>query len=218
VDFKAVIWDMDGLLLDSERLSHESWVEASQAMGVEVDEVEFRKIIGMNEAGLIAFLHESIGDRVEVPKLSQRVDEIYHEKIADGVPLKKGARHCIEWLSQAGVGQCVATSSKQAIARKKLGHHGLLEHFHSITGGDQVSRGKPHPEIYLTAARSLGIDPELCLAFEDSRHGVHAAAAAGTTVILVPDLAIHDDESHALAHEIWDSLETGPVKFKAWLG
>lgn len=209
---------MDGLLLDSERLSHESWVEASRETGVEIDEIEFRKIIGMNEAGLIAFLHESIGQRVDVPKLSQRVDEIYHLKIAEGVPLKSGARECIEWLSQKDIPQCVATSSKQAIAQKKLGHHGLLDHLQSITGGDQVTHGKPHPEIYLTAANRMGIYAKNCLAFEDSRHGVHAAAAAGTKVVLVPDLAIHDDESRALAYEVWDSLEVGPEKFSEWLG
>ncbi len=208
---------MDGLLLDSERLSHESWIEASEALGVKINEIEFRKIIGMNEAGLIAQLRKSIGNRIDVLSLSQRVDEIYHDKIREGVPLKKGALECIEWLSQAGIVQCVATSSKQAIAQKKLGHHGLLDHFHSITSGDQVERGKPHPEIYLTAASKMGFDPGDCLAFEDSRHGIHAAAASGARVILVPDLAIHDDESRSLALEIWDSLEAGPRKFEAWV-
>lgn len=209
---------MDGLLIDTERLSHESWLEASQALGLEIDPIEFRKIIGMNETSFRETLHNAIGDQINVPDLIARSDEIYHKKIAKGVPLRKGARTCIEWLSDEGIPQSVATSSKQSLAQKKLGQHDLISHFHSIVSGDQVTNGKPHPEIFITAAEQMGIEPRDCLAFEDSRHGVHAAAASGARVILVPDLAIHNNESRGLAHEIWDSLEQGPLKFQEWLG
>ncbi len=216
--FKAVIWDMDGLLLDTERLSHESWLQACQSLRIEIDEVEFRKIIGMNEPSFRKALHQAIGDRVDVPELVARSDEIYHQKIDRGVPLRKGARVCIEWLSNEGIPQSVATSSRQSLAQKKLGHHDLVCHFHSIVSGDQVTNGKPHPEIFITAAEQMGMEPQDCLAFEDSLHGVHAAAASGARVILVPDLAIHNDQSRGLADEIWESLEQGPEKFQEWLG
>ncbi len=207
---------MDGLLLDTERLSHESWLQASREMELEIDAIEFRKIIGMNESGFREALHNAIGDQVNVPSLVNQAEEIYHEKIASGVPLRKGARSCIEWLTKEGIPQSVATSSRQSLAQKKLGHHDLVSHFRAIVSGDQVTNGKPHPEIFSTAAERMEADPKDCLAFEDSRHGVQAAAASGARVILVPDLAIHNDESRSLAHEIWESLEQGPRKFEEW--
>lgn len=213
-----MIWDMDGLLLDTERISHESWLQASQELGLEIDVVEFRRIIGMNESSFREALHQAIGDQIDVPELVAKSDKIYHQKIAHGVPMHQGARICIEWLSNEGIPQCVATSSRQSLAQKKLGHHDLICHFHSIVSGDQVTNGKPHPEIFITAAEQMGVDPSDCLAFEDSRHGIHAAAASGARVILVPDLAIHNDESRGLAHEIWESLEQGPEKFQEWFG
>ena len=134
-------------------------------------------------------------------------------RIEDGVPLKSGARECIEWLSNRGLPQSVATSTRQATAKTKLGFHGLVERFHAIVGGDQVTEGKPHPEIYITAARHMGMDPADCIVFEDSPNGVAAANASGATVILVPDIAIHDDQSLGRASEVWDSLEQGPKIF-----
>lgn len=185
-------------------------------MGLEIDETEFRRIIGMNEQSCRDSLQHAIGDFVDVSELIRQTDAIYQQKIAQGVPLKKGARACIEWLTNERVPQCIATSSKQAIAQQKLKHHDLLVHFHTIASGDQVTHSKPNPEIFITAANRMGAAPSDCLIFEDSRHGVIAAQASGGSVILVPDLAIHDDESLNLADEIWDSLEQGPRRFAEW--
>ena len=87
----------------------------------------------------------------------------------------------------------------------------------AIIGGDQVSIGKPHPEIYITAAEHMRIDPADCLVFEDSPNGVAAASASGATVILVPDIAVHDEESLGRTTEIWETLDWGPKKFAEWL-
>lgn len=214
--FDAVIWDMDGLLLDTERLAHESWQQASRELATGIDDSIFLEIIGMNVKSFHGWLEERLGHQTDVLALVQRANDIYHVKIAEGPPLKKGARSCIEWLSQRGVPQAVATSSAQDLAQRKLGHHDLLPHFHSITSGDQVSRGKPHPEIFQKAAKQMQIPPERCLVFEDSRLGIIGAAASGATVVLIPDLAIHDDESESLAFQIWDSLEEGIDLFQDW--
>lgn len=214
--FDAVIWDMDGLLLDTERLAHESWQQASRELATGIDDNIFLEIIGMNVKSFHDWLEERLGHQTDVPALVQRTNDIYQVKIAEGPPLKSGARSCIEWLSHRGVPQAVATSSAQDLAQRKLGHHDLLPHFHSITSGDQVSRGKPHPEIFQKAAKQMQIPPERCLIFEDSRLGIIGAAASGATVVLVPDLAIHDDESENLAFQIWESLEQGPSQFNTW--
>jgi len=218
VKFEAVIWDMDGLLLDSERISHNSWLSACASLEVEIHEDVFRSIIGLNRQTSRKTLEEQIGSIVDLERLIYTANEIYQERISQGVPLKPGARECIEWLHQNDVPQSVATSTQQALAKKKLGHHALVEFFHSVVGGDQVERGKPNPEIFITAARRMEVDPSDCIIFEDSRHGIAAASASGARPILVPDLAIHDDESKVHAWEIWDSLEQGPEKFAKWLG
>jgi HAD superfamily hydrolase (TIGR01509 family) len=217
VKFKAVIWDMDGLLLDSERISHNSWLTACASLDVEIQEDVFRGIIGLNRRTSRKMLEEQIGSIVDLERLINTANEIYQERISQGVPLKKGARECIVWLHQNDVLQSVATSTQQALAKKKLGHHALVKLFHSVVVGDQVEHGKPNPEIFITAARRMGVDPSECVIFEDSRHGIAAANASGGRPILVPDLAIHDDESESHAWEIWDSLERGPEKFEEWL-
>ncbi len=209
---------MDGLLIDSERLSHESWLQASDTLGVAIEDSVFHGIIGLNKKTFRGVLHERIGHRVDVEELIRVADDFYRVKVNAGVPLKKGARACIEWLSNNDMPQSVATSSKQKLARKKLGHHDLLDHFISIASGDQVNQGKPHPEIFLTAASRMSIAPEDCLMFEDSKHGVVAASEAGGRVILVPDLAVHGEGSHKRVFQIWDSLEQGPRQFQEWIG
>ncbi|MAM91178.1 MAG: hypothetical protein CMI15_06840 [Opitutaceae bacterium] len=215
--FKAVIWDMDGLLLDSERISNESWLMACASLEVEIDENVFRSIIGMNSRTSRATLERQISDEVDLELLISTANEIYRERVAAGIPLKPGARASIEWLDQADIPQSVATSTQHSLAKKKLGDHDLVQHFHPIVGGDQVEHGKPNPEIFLTAARQMEIEPADCIIFEDSRHGLAAASASGARPILVPDLAIHDEESESQAWEIWDSLENGPLKFEEWL-
>ncbi len=216
--FDAVIWDMDGLLLDTERLAHESWQQASRELETGIEDALFLQIIGMNVESFHRWLDERLGDNVDVDRLVQRANDIYHAKIEKGPPLKAGAQSCVEWLATQGVAQAVATSSDQELARRKLGHHGLLRHFHEIVSGDQVTHGKPHPEIFLKAAQSLRKPADRCLVFEDSRLGVISAAAAGATVILVPDIALHDAESRQLAFEIWESLEEGLDRFGDWFG
>ena len=207
---------MDGLLLDTERLAHESWQQASQELATGIDDRIFLEIIGMNVKSFHNWLDERLSHRVDVARLVKLANDIYHSKIDNGPPLKAGAKECIEWLSDQNIPQGVATSSSQELAQRKLGHHRLLHHFQTIASGDQVAQGKPHPEIFLKAAESLEMPAERCLVFEDSRLGVMAAAAAGTTVILVPDLAIHDNESRSLAFQIWDSLEIGANRFPDW--
>ena len=207
---------MDGLLLDSERISHDSWLSACASLGVEIHEDVFRSIIGLNSRTSRKKLDDQIGEVVDLDLLIYTANEIYQQRVSRGVPLKTGARTCIEWLHHHAVPQSVATSTKQALAKKKLGHHNLIDLFHSVVGGDQVEHGKPNPEIFITAARRMEIDPADCIIFEDSRHGIAAANASGGRPILVPDLAIHDDESKAHAWEIWDSLERGPEKVVEW--
>lgn len=204
---KAVVWDMDGLLLDSERVSFVAWKHGAESIGETIDESAFAELIGRTSQGIIDKLEELLGSTIDIPKLCEQATIRYYELIESGVPLKAGARQCLELLSELNIPQALATSSKLNIAEKKLGHHDLLNHFQTLVTGDQVVHGKPSPEPYLLAAKRLGIDAENCIAFEDSVNGLLSAYDAGMRTVLVPDLSIHDKKSLNRAWKQLASLE-----------
>ncbi len=194
-NFKAVIWDMDGLLLDTERVALESWTEAVEEMGAEADKNVFRGIIGMNRKSWEEKLRKDLDHSLDVDELISVTNRIYKQRIEEGVPMKQGARDCLEWLREKRIPQALATSTNRSYTQHKLGKHELEGFFKAIVTGDRVTHGKPHPEIFQTAAREIQVAPEQCLVFEDSRLGVIGAAASGAYVILVPDIGSHDEES-----------------------
>lgn len=203
----AVIWDMDGLLLDTERLSHESWVAAALEMGLQADPAVFLQIIGMNRASIEEALLRLIGRDLDVAELYRRVARIYEQRLEGGPPLKPGAARAVELLASRRFPQAVATSSRRSVAERKLGHHGMLAKLGALVGGDEVARGKPDAEPFLRAAELLGVAPAHCIVFEDSINGVLGAHRAGMRPILVPDLVDHPPESAARAWKRFDSLD-----------
>ena len=203
----AVIWDMDGLLLDSERVSYRAWKAAALEQGIEFEPALFHKIVGMNHPTIQATLQSDIGHLLDVATLGRRSWEIYEGFIEEGVPLKPGAAACLERVSERGLLQALVTSSTRRYAEKKLGHHGLLKHLNELVSGDQVTRGKPDPEPFLLAAERLGVPPEGCVVFEDSVNGILGAQRAGMRPILVPDLVQHPEESLRRCWKVLDSLE-----------
>ncbi len=206
-NFKAVIWDMDGLLIDSERVSFVAWNQGAASIGESIDESIFRELIGRTSEGILKKLAELLGDQIDTQTLQANANLAYSKLIEGGVPLKRGAKACIERLTQLEVPQAVASSSELYRIEQKLGHHDLLRHFDAIVAGDHVQSGKPDPEPYSLAARRLEVLPSECIAFEDSVNGVLSAHRAGMKTILVPDLAIHDDESLSRTWKRLDSLE-----------
>ncbi|MDQ8203084.1 HAD family phosphatase [Pelagicoccus sp. SDUM812003] len=204
--FDAVVWDMDGLIFDTERLSFLAWQHGAKALGQTIDEPMFIRLIGMNAARIKACLKEWLGSSVDVEELTLEASRRYDELIANGPPLKQGAIDCLRFLKSQSVPQALATSSSRRYAERKLGHHQLLDLFDTLVTGDQVAHGKPDPEPYLTAAQRLGVDPERCIAFEDSVNGIHSAHTAGMFTILVPDMAPHDQSSLSKVKKQFSSL------------
>lgn len=203
----AALFDMDGLLIDSERLSLQSFSETCLARGLGEQRSLFLSIVGSNEAALMGILNEAIGEQVNLPEFRADWLQRYHTMIADGqVLLKPGVEELLEWLASRSIRMAVATSSAAPIAALKLTRTGIIKRFDYIVGGDMVRYSKPHPEIFLTAAAAIEADVARTLVFEDSFNGVKAGVAAGCTVIQVPDLVQPSAELLELGHCVCSSL------------
>lgn len=203
----AVVWDMDGLIFDTEVLSFQAWQEGAKALGLHLDPELFQSLIGMNSAAIMQRLTNELGPSVDVQRLRTEAGAVYDALLANGPPLKKGAAECLKRLAELKVPQALATSSSYGYATEKLSHHDLLRLFQETVTGDQVENCKPHPEPYLLAAKRLNIAPKHCLAFEDSANGIHSAKQAGMQTVLIPDLCQHDENSLARVDYQFESLE-----------
>ena len=185
----AVIFDMDGLMLDTEPLAMRAWSEAAAALGVAFDDALALAMVGRSFADCAAMVEAHYGDGYPVTELLGSWHASFDAIVErDGIAVKPGVRELLDWLSAQGIARGVATSTRRERARAKLADAALLPHFQTVVGGDDVARGKPAPDIYVEAARRLGASPPACLVLEDSEPGVRAALAAGMTTVMVPDL------------------------------
>ncbi len=202
----AVIFDMDGLLINSERLALQSFQELCDSHDMGDQFALYMKLLGTNEATTKTILAEQLAKHIDLQEFIQRWDERYHAMTKMGVPLMRGVIDVLDYLDARRLPLAVATSTNTESALKKLEQAEILHRFQSVTGGDQVVNGKPAPDIYLQAARSIDVPAELCIALEDSANGIRAAVSAGMHAIQVPDLPPPDNALLALGHQVVDSL------------
>jgi beta-phosphoglucomutase-like phosphatase (HAD superfamily) len=204
---RAVVFDMDGLILDTEPLALRAWAECAAALGVAFDEALGLRMVGRNFADCGELLRDTYAAPYPVDAVLERWHATYDAIVArDGVALKAGVGEILDWLDEARLPRAVATSTRRERARAKLAHAAVLERFDTVVGGDDVARGKPAPDIYLEAARRLGVAPGHCLVLEDSEPGVRAGLAAGMAVVMVPDLVAPPAELAAAGVRIAPSL------------
>ena len=204
--FQAVIFDMDGTILDTESVFKTIVFEVCTELGFEMTDAVHGSMVGGSHEHTNKLLIESYGVSFPYALFDERCRFIMRERSHGGVPVKPGAREFIGELRERGIPTAVATSSRQPHAQHHLSAAGLLDMFETIVTRDDVTHPKPHPEPYLTAARRLGVDPLNCLALEDSHSGVRAAHAAGMQTIMVPDLIHPNDDIRALGISIMESL------------
>lgn len=185
---RGAIFDMDGLLLDTERLYQESWVEMARAFGQTPDPAFPTAVSGTSGEGMrdvIRRHYPAVDPYAFQAGCIARVDGILDEQ---GPPVKPGARELLEYLSARGVKLAVASSSGRERILSNLRAAGLDRFFDAVVSGQQVESGKPEPDIFLLAAREISCPPEECYIFEDSVNGVRAGMAAGCVTVMVPDL------------------------------
>lgn len=204
---QAILFDMDGLMLDSECLYQTAWKLAAGELGYQMDEALYLSLVGRSNAEAERAFVELFGDDFPVEEFGHRWEQLWQELINhQGIPLKPGLLELLDWLEVCRIPKAVGTSSNAAEAHLCLTRTGLWERFLTVVTVDQVGQGKPAPDIFLEAARQLGISPQSCLVLEDSNAGVAAANAGGMTVAMVPDLQTPTTESAAIATAIFTSL------------
>jgi HAD superfamily hydrolase (TIGR01509 family) len=215
--FRAAVFDMDGLLIDSERHIMQAWLDGARALGFTLTQAEFTQVIGRAAPEGGAMLARFLGSEQAFHATAAHAHETLRgEREHPVFPLKAGAAALLAALAAAGVPCAVASSSTVQEIRHRLGHVDVLRHFQAIAGGDEVAQGKPDPALYLLAARRLGVAPQDCIAFEDSENGARAAQAAGIRVVIVPDLRPPPAEVAARAHGVIGSLEEALAHVPHW--
>ena len=206
--FEAVIFDMDGTLLDTERVAQEAFITTCEELTVTPRMDLLLRCVGAADSIARAVIREGYGPTLDIDTFFAAWRRNFAAVSAvTPAALKEGAVALLDAVGQLGLPMAIATSSGTAHALEKLEQAGLLARFQTVIGADQVRRPKPDPEVYLTAAARLGADPRECLALEDSEYGVHAAHAAGMTVIQVPDMTQPSADLRALGHIVLSSLK-----------
>lgn len=203
----AVIFDMDGLMLDTERIALQAWRAAAAAHGHALEEDVYLRTVGLNEADSEALLTRTLGASFPLREISALQRTLFVQQVAaQGIPPKSGLFELLIALENWGVLKAVATSTGRTLALEILTRMNLSARFHAIVGGDQVERGKPAPDILLEAAERLGVAARRCIVLEDSEPGILAAHAAGMASILIPDLRQPSPETASLALRVVPSL------------
>ncbi len=207
-NFKAVIFDMDGVIFDTERMYLDIWSGLAQEKGIGDIRTLLTACIGTTDETTRQMVEDTLGEKFSFDNLYEEADQRFrHIAATSGIPVKKGARALLTYLQSAGVSVGLATSTYRARAEKELENEGLLSFFTEVTYGDEMQVSKPDPAIFLRACEKLGVKPEESVIIEDSFNGVRAGRASGAHVIMVPDIVQPDEEIRGLADVILPDLE-----------
>jgi len=215
---KAVVFDMDGLLLDSEIVYCEALAATAAELGTELPDHVIKRMIGHTWPGSAAVLRDHFGEAFDTDRLRERSVELFYEVAEAGIALKAGVVEILDLLDARGLPRGVVTSSRRKEAEHHLGQHGLLARFDFILANGEYPAPKPDPAPYRAAAERLGLDPADVLALEDSHNGVRAAAGAGMMTIMVPDLLHPTEEMRQLCQHIAADLHEVRTLLEAQAG
>ena len=202
---KGVIFDMDGLMFDTEQIWQKNWNKTAAEMGISLPE-EFKfNICGTSGKLMNSVIEKYYGVEDGAP-IAAKVKQMVHDDLIDFTPEKPGIHEILEFFKEKGVRMAVASSSSEEVIRRNLKNTNTEDYIEAIVSGVGMTNGKPAPDIFLKAADMLGIDPKECYVFEDAFNGVKAGHAAGCCTIMIPDQMQPTEEIRALADAVCGSL------------
>lgn len=209
---KAVIFDMDGLILDTEKLLVKYWCQAANEAGFPMQREHALNIRSLARKFAIPYLQGEFGEDFDYQSIRNRRMELMAEHLGDNPPeTKPGIRELLEYLSEKNIPAAIATATDYQRTEKYLSEAGIFSYFSKIVCASMVENGKPKPDVYLYAAEQLGLPPQECMALEDSPNGVRSASSAGCVTVMVPDLTQPDEELSGLIYAKADSLADVPA-------
>lgn len=212
---KGAVFDMDGLMTDTEKLYLRYWKEAAADFGCDMQNEHVYAIRSLARKYSIPKLKSFFGEDFPTEEVRARRTELINAHIEKyGIDVKKGLFELLDYLSSKGIKLAVATATPRERALHCLEKIDALRYFDAVICGDMIESGKPDPDIYLTAARELGLPPEQCAAFEDSPNGIKAAHSAGCHAIMIPDMTQPDEETIPLLSAVYDDLEQAIAYFE----
>ena len=205
--YEAVIFDMDGVIFDSERLVLKGWKEIAAKYDIEGIEEVLPKCLGVNAQATREIFWEYYGQEFPYDEYKKEASALFHSRYGNGrLPLKPGVRELLSYLKEEGYLVGLASSTRQAIVEQEITDAGLLPYFDDLVCGDMLKKSKPEPDIYLKACKNLNVNPRMAIAVEDSYNGIRSAKRAGMVPVMVPDMVQPDEEMKTLAHVICQDL------------
>ena len=210
----AVVFDMDGVIFDSERLVLECWEKIGAEYHLEGMREAFLPCIGTNNTRTREIVLERYGEDFAYDAFCQESSKLFHSIVdKDGLPVKKGVPELLTYLNDCEVPIAVASSTRLEVVTQELKQAGLYGYFSVVMGGDQLKRSKPEPDIYLMTCEKLGVQPAYSYAIEDSYNGIRSAYSAGMKPIMVPDMLQPTDEMREKSIVVLDDL----IQVRDWL-
>lgn len=203
----AVIFDMDGVMFDTERLARRAWEEAMADWGYVIPEQLYLSVMGKAAPRVKADFQEAFGHDLPIEEITARKQCYLEDALArEGVPVKPGLLELLDHLEQWRIPKAVASSTTREGVLRNLAKAGVGKRFEGVIGGDEVKRSKPEPDLFLAAAGLLGVPAGECMVLEDSEAGIQAAYAAGMVPFMVPDLKPPSEDIRLLVQGIFSSL------------
>lgn len=200
---KAVVFDMDGVLFDTEIVCMKAWMAVAERRGLSGMEEIFNQVIGLNANDSRLIVLKAYGEDFDYPGFRQEAAEFFQKDIREnGLPVKPGVPEILEWLKGSGYKVGLASSTRSESVLSHLKQAEMEDYFSIVVTGDMIEHSKPRPDIYLLACSRLGVEPEQAYAIEDSPNGVRSAHAAGMWTIMVPDMIAPNEEMRRLSRVI----------------